>query len=146
MKQLAAITVLLIIAFGGNAAASTPTAEFATCLTDSLDGKERKALARWIFFGMGAHPEISKYLNADEETIDSTDRMVAGLLMRLLTEDCPQQFKAASASDPQAITKAFETVGQVAMVELTANEAVMAALSAYGQYVDDAALHQASTP
>ena len=39
--------------------ANTETAIFANCLVDALNGKERKQLAKWIFFGIAAHPTIS---------------------------------------------------------------------------------------
>ena len=112
------------------------TAEFGRCLVDALNGKERKTLARWIYFAMAAHPEIEQFSNISQSDKNATDRFVGGLITRLLTENCATEFKVAQKSDPQAVEKAFELVGQVAMQELMNNDSVMTAITSYAQYAD----------
>ena len=44
-------------------------ADLSTCVADNTSGKQRKDLARWVFFAMAAHPDFAAYatpeLNAD---------------------------------------------------------------------------------
>ena len=85
---------------------------------------------------MGAHPEIKSYMNSTVNIIQESDEYVGNLITKILTEDCPEELHAASKSDPLAIQKAFELVGQVAMQELMSNPDAMKALTNYAQYTD----------
>jgi len=116
--------------------AESPTDRFAVCMADNLNGKERKNLAKWIFFSIAAHPEIKPYSRASRQNVEESDQYVGKLITRLLTADCPGELKSASASDPLALQKAFEMVGQVAMQELMTNQEVMKTLTNYAQYAD----------
>ena len=126
------------IAFGLPAAAQSPADVFANCMIDTLNGKQRKNLAKWIFLSMSAHPEIKPYANASASDIDQSDRYIGRLITRLLTVDCPNELRAAAKSDPQAVEKAFQLVGKIAMQELTTNQATMRALTNYIRYADQA--------
>ncbi len=138
MQQILRILLLglsLIMAIPA-AQAATPTQELGRCLVDTLNGKERKGLAKWIFFSMAAHPEIAGYANATPAVIEQSDRYVGGLITRLLTDDCPNELRLAHGANPQAIEQAFELVGQVAMQELMNNPAVMRTLTNYSKFAD----------
>ncbi len=39
------------------------TMALTTCFVDSLNGKERKQLATWIYFAVAAHPEMKPFSN-----------------------------------------------------------------------------------
>jgi len=130
------LVLSLVVGAGAPAMAATPTDTLSTCLVDTLNGKERKILAKWIFFAIAAHPEISSFSSATTPDTDATDKFVGALVTRLLTTDCPEEFKAANESDPMALAKAFEMVGRVAMQELMANDAVKKALTNYSKYAD----------
>lgn len=126
----------------GSALVTTPsyaqsaTDEFATCLTDSLSGKERKDLASWIFFAMAAHPGIEQYSNITPEAREQQDKTIGALITRLVAENCPAELVKAQAENPEALRMAFEMVGKVAMQELMSNEKVSAAIAAYAKYAD----------
>ncbi len=112
------------------------TQVFATCMADSLNGKERKELAKWIFLSMTVHPSLKEYSTASVEDRDTSDRYVAKLITRLITENCPTELRAASKTDPLAIQKGFEFVGQVAMQEIMSNQETLEALTGYAAYLD----------
>lgn len=57
--------------------ASQEAQQLAVCLTDSLNGKERKNLAKWIYLGMSTHSIIKPFSNVTEQDIDDTNRYVA---------------------------------------------------------------------
>lgn len=114
---------------------------FGGCLVDALTGKERKQLAQWIYFGIAAHPEMASYSRVNSEDRSTSDKVVALLVMRLLTEDCAAEFAAAQQSDPLAVQKAFELVGRVAMMELMNDQAVASALSTYAEHLDQSRIN-----
>ena len=110
--------------------------DLGTCMIDSLNGKERKDLGKWMFFAMAAHPSIHDYSNISAKDIDESDKHIGGLVTRLLVDDCKAELSIALKEDPIAIQKAFEIVGRVAMQELMANEVVVRAITNYSKYAD----------
>ncbi len=118
-------------------AAVADVAAFTTCLTDSLNGKERKLLARWVYFAMAAHPELLPFATVPDSARQTSDQEVARLVTRLLAEDCAQPFRVAQNQNPQALQQAFAIMGEVAMQELMANQKVEASISNYGRYLDE---------
>jgi len=135
-KIIKIITITLGLVIAAPAQASSPTNALSSCLVDTLNGKERKSLAKWIFFSIAAHPEINTYSSASIKDINKSDQYVGKLITRILTIDCPKELKTANNADPLAIQKAFEVVGQVAMQELMANENVMKTITNYAKYTD----------
>ncbi len=106
------------------------------CMIDSLDGKERKLLAKWVFFAMAEHPEIKVFANVTGDDRDVSDIAVGKLMTRLLASDCAVELSQAYQADPAAVEKAFELVGQVAMRELMADDDVSRAIVNYANYAD----------
>ena len=137
MKNIIKVLVLFMgLVIGAPALAETPTNVFARCMVDTLNGKERKNLAKWIFFSIAAHPEIKSYSSATQKDVESSDKFVGKLITRLLADDCPNELKKANKSDPRAVEKGFELVGKVAMQELMTNQNVMKTLVNYARYAD----------
>jgi|ETNmetMinimDraft_26_1059896.scaffolds.fasta_scaffold26824_1 hypothetical protein len=128
------VSTICLVSFP--ATATNDTHIFATCLTDSLNGKERKLLAKWIFAAMAAHPEIIELSSVSADTKNQIDQSVGILITRLLTLDCREELVGALAQDPLAIENAFRVVGEVAMVELYSDKSVTSSLTNYIQYVD----------
>ena len=124
------------------ALASSPTEAFANCMVDNLNGKERKNLAKWIFFAIAAHPEIKSYSNVISKDIKESDKYVGKLITRLLVANCPNELKKANKSNPLAAQQGFELVGRVAMQELMTNQAVTKAITNYIQYADQEKLNK----
>jgi hypothetical protein len=146
--------VLLAVAFATLFAASapvkaatTPVEAVQTCLSDSTSGKDRKLLARWIFFAMAAHPELKSLSAASAKAQEDTSRDFAALVTRLMTVDCKAQMRALFAGngdDASAGMKvAFSHLGQVAMRELMDNKDVEATISQFAQFIDEKQLKSA---
>jgi len=68
-------------------------------MTDSLNGKERKELGKWIFLGMSAHPEISNLSNVSGAIRDGSDQYIGNLITRLLAEDCMVEARMAMKNE-----------------------------------------------
>lgn len=138
MKSIIKVIVLTIGVFITTPVFSgSPAGELGGCLVESLNGKERKELAKWIFFAMAAHPEMKSYSNVSDKDTKETDEFVGKLITRLLAENCPRDLQKAYSADPLAIQKAFELVGKVAMRELMTDQNVTKSISSYARYVDE---------
>ncbi|MFO6421697.1 hypothetical protein ACLBKS_15985 [Hylemonella sp. W303a] len=125
-------------------AQATSDISLPNCLADNTSGKDRKDLARWVFFAMGVHPEIKQYLASGAVNAkDEADKAMAGLLTRLMTESCSTQVKAAfKQGGPIAIQSAFQTLGQLAMQELMTDVQVTVSMGAFQNYIDREKLNE----
>lgn len=144
MKNLRRFGLLPLALALGLAAAPLAQAQvqgesLAKCLADNTTGKDRKDLARWIFVAMASHPEIRDLASASEEAADQASRSMGALVTRLLAESCPREVQAVARGEgPMAMRRAFETLGQLAMMELTSNKDVAASITKFERYVDRA--------
>lgn len=118
------------------------SAKFSTCLVDSLNGKERKLLARWMYFIMATHPEMRKFANISAKERITTDKEIGKLVTRLLTKDCSEELIIAQKSGVLILEKAFEKVGEVAMMELMNNENVTNASQNFANYANTEAINK----
>ncbi len=125
-------------------AAQTPAESLSRCLGENTSGKERKELARWVFFAMAAHPEIKEYATASApQAAEQSHRFMANTVMRLLTESCAPQTRAAfKEGGSMAIQIAFQTLGQLAMQELMTDRAVLGNMAAFEKHLDQNKLNQ----
>lgn len=138
MKKVIFIITLLASTLISTSAISSPaSAALGSCMVDSLNGKEKKRLAQWIYFAMSLHPEIKIYSNITDNMQDDTNKYIGNLITRLLTEDCEMEAKIVLKKESTAaLSRAFELVGKVAMQELMADKNVSSSISAYAKYLD----------
>jgi hypothetical protein len=141
MKSTASIYAALVISAGcvtTSSAVAGPAADsLGVCLSDSTTGKERKDLARWVYIGMSAHPDIQGLSIINDSQREGSDRVIASLVTRLLTENCRAQAKLALEKEGAAsFEAAFSSLGRVAMRELMSNQRVNAAFENYAKYLD----------
>lgn len=135
---LAALAAALLLSPLGASAQTAPPDALSRCFADSTTGKDRKDLARWVFLAMAVHPEIKQYSSPDAaKAADDTDKMMANMVTRLLTESCAQQTQTAfKQGGPAAVQSAFQLLGQLAMQELMSDPKVAASMSSFQKYVD----------
>lgn len=138
------VAVLALLALVALPVQAGPAADVvATCLADNTSGKDRKDLARWIFVAMAAHPEIREMANVPPASGEATAQAVGQLVTRLVTDTCAREFKALVKSEgPQAMAKAFETLGALAMQELLSNRDVTTSIGSFERYIDRVKLAQ----
>ena len=136
MKKFVVLLIIMSFLAMFSLPAIADTQTLGTCLVDSLTGKERKQLAKWIYFAIAAHPEMVSFSNITNDDRIETDKHIGDLVTRLLVEDCASEVKVARKTDPLALQKAFELVGKVAMQELMNNQSVKTAISNYVKYAD----------
>jgi hypothetical protein len=144
--MLRVLIIAAILAVSVSAYAQQPPDPLTTCLADSTSGKDRKDLAKWLFFAMAAHSEIRQYTGANAATAaDESSRTVATMVVRLLTEACVRETRAVikSGQGAEALELAFGSLGKLAMQELMSDKSVQESMNSYLRYVDATRLMQA---
>ncbi|TAK90727.1 MAG: hypothetical protein EPO06_07410 [Burkholderiaceae bacterium] len=139
------LIIAIIVSFAiSPAMAGTYTDALQTCFAENTTGKDRKEMARWVFIGMAAHPEIKRLSNASDNDREQADRNLANLFTRLLTETCRAEAKAATKYEgEQAFKAAFGSLGQLAMQEIMTDQGVTNSMSAFARYLDKKKLSEA---
>lgn len=142
--MLRLILVAILMQIPGIALADS-TAALSSCVTDSTSGKQRKELARWIFLGMSAHPDLKPYTSSEADSArEMADKSTASLFELLITDQCATEANAAFNEHGTAgLEVAFEALGRLAMLELMSNEEAKAALGAFERYIDTSKIHAA---
>lgn len=136
-KYIKFSALFLCFLFPGLVHAGQEAQQFSLCLSDSMSGKERKHLAKWIFLGMSVHSTLKPYANVPESDMDASNKYIGKLITRLITEDCPDQAKAAyKVLGASAFEQAFKVAGEVAMQEIMMEPGVGQALGAFEKYLD----------
>ena len=135
LSTLAAVACASLIT--PSAIAGPATDALSACLADNTTGKDRKEMARWVFVGMSAHPEIQSLANVTQADRDAFDQKMAVMVTKLITENCATQVKLAREKEgSNALKDAFEIIGKLAMQELMSNPNVNTAFSSFTKYVD----------
>lgn len=135
--MLRILIVAIFVQIPALALANTPAA-LSSCVADNTSGKQRKELARWIFFAMASHPELKQYASPEvAASREPSDRTVAGLFEHLITEQCAGEANAAFTEHGTAgLQVAFEELGRLAMLELMSNPDTTASMSTFEKYLD----------
>jgi hypothetical protein len=131
--RLRAVSALSILLFLSNAAFAGPyTDDLSKCLVASTTQADRVALARWIFISFAAHPSVAPISSVKPADIESANAEIGSLFMKLLTDSCREKTKMAIKYEgPAAIQFSFQTLGQVAGMELASNASVQARMWAF---------------
>jgi hypothetical protein len=140
------LIVAVMLAIPTLAQAQGPVNALKTCVTDNTSGRDRKDLAKWVFFAMAAHPEMKPYADAKvAAAVDESSQKMAALVTRLLTESCVNEVRAVmkTGQGSQALRFAFESLGQLAMQELMADKTVQDTMGLFQRYVDQTRLKEA---
>ena len=149
MRKLVIAVAAVAVGSGlpsSSAVAGPTTDALSACLADNTTGRDRKELARWVFFGMASHPEMRSLSNVTQADRDGLDRAMASTVMRLVTENCRAEGRSALNKDGNAAFEAaFATIGKLAMQELMSNPDVNTSFSRYTRYIDQKKLSSALT-
>lgn len=132
------IAALVLTSLFSAAAVAGPYAdELGKCLVESTSQRDRVDLVRWMFSAAALHPAVKPISSVTEEQLDDASRATAGLFMRLLTESCREETKAALQYEgTSTIETAFSVLGQVAGREMFSSPEVAAGLAVLEKYVD----------
>ncbi len=143
--MLRLLIVAVILSVPTLAQAQEPVDALKKCVADNTSGKDRKDLAKWVFFAMAAHPEIRQYADAKvAAAADESSKTMAALTTRLLTDSCVNEVRAVmkTGQGHQALFLAFDTLGRLAMQELMADKTVQDVMGSFARYVDQTRLNE----
>jgi len=130
----------LVAAFAGSAAqAGVYTDDLTKCLVKRTTDADRTAFTAWIFSAMSVHPAVRSYSRITDAQRDAMSKEAAGLLQRLMTEDCrTETVTAVKYEGPSAIEASFNVLGQVAMRDLMSDPDVNKGLEQLAGHMDTA--------
>lgn len=141
-RTLASIATTLLIPCMSFAAPASE--ELGRCLADNTSGKDRKDLAKWIFVGMSAHPDMRAIAVVDPKSVEASQRKVAELVTRLIGTSCTSEMRAVVKTEGANGARAgFEHLGKMAMQELMGNAEVNATIGGFERYLDQSKLEPA---
>lgn len=111
--------------------------DLSRCLVKSTTPEDQVAFMVWMFSALGAHPAVKGYTTFTDEQRDAASAKAAGLMQRLMIEDCRKETVAGIRYEGQtAVLSAFNVFGQAAVRDLMTDPAVTKSLEALGEHID----------
>lgn len=134
-RTLAILAAALLIPC--TAFASPLTDTLGKCLADNTTGRDRIDLAKWIFLGMAAHPDMKAFATTSPNSVEVAQKSVAGLFTKLIGTSCANEMRdVVKAEGPDGARIAFEYLGKMAMQELMGNQQVNATIQGFARFVN----------
>lgn len=128
----------------GVADAGPYTDDLSRCLVASTNEQDKVQLVEWIFFSLSLNPKISPYADISPSQRELTDRNLARLFEKLVTDACATQTRqAVQYEGAVALSESFKLLGQVAAQEIFRDPAVTAGTSRFTEYLDEERINQA---
>lgn len=145
--KLKIIAIMLVAACSFPAYAQSGTDALGACLADSTTGKDRKDLAKWVFVGMGTHPEIQKIAKPSDADVEVIQQRMGALVTRLMADDCAKEMRTVvQQSGTEGVKVAFEYLGRFAMQELMTNQEVATSMGRFERYIDKSKVEKSIKP
>ncbi len=111
--------------------------DLSKCLVNASSPEDKQGLVQWIFFAIALNPNTEPYAKVTPEQRTQTDKRMAQLLEKLLTESCVKEAKLAIQYEGNAaLQEAFGVLGRVATTEIFNNPQVSAGADKFVQYLD----------
>ena len=140
-RTTAVLAVALALSAAGAARAGPYADELSKCLAGKMSDAEHTQLAVWLFEEMSANPTLKPMTNVSDAQRTDARKAVAGVVQRLLIEDCRPQAAAALKNEGGGVAmRSFWGVAQDSIGSLARDPAVLANMQQIGQYFDTAKL------
>ena len=138
MKYAITALALGLSLLAPSARASETSDRLSRCLVDSATQDDRRALVRWVFSAMAAHPDLEGLAAIDDGRRKELDETAAAVFERLIAKDCTAQARESIVRDgSEGFSSAFETLGELAMGGVVDNKQVQAGMERLGGYIDE---------
>ena len=138
-RTTAALALALALALGGAAHAGPYADDVSKCLAAKMNDGDRASLAIWLFEEMSANPAVKSMTSVTEGQRAEARKAVAGLVQRLVTEDCRTQAAAALRNEGAGVLlPPFWEQAQASIGSLARDPTVLANMQQIGQYLDTA--------
>ena len=134
MKILLTLFVLL---FSFNVNSGTYEDRFTACMLDNTSDRDKVILVKWLFILLAEHPNLNNDFPVSENDKVAADMAVADYISYLIGQRCLEETKNVIKYEGEdAFLRAFEYLGEVAVMLLIQDEDVNRGFERYIQYVD----------
>jgi len=118
--------------------------DLSKCLVGSSSAEEKQNLVQWMFFAIALNPNAAPFANITAEQREGSDKNMARLFERMLTDACLTEAKKAMKYEGEgALGQSFKLLGEVAAGEIFANPAVSAGVETFTKHLDGARIGKA---
>jgi hypothetical protein len=144
MKYAMALVLATCTLLSTQARAGEAGDALSRCLSDSTTADDRRALVRWIFSAIAAHPDLKEFTTIDDARREQIESESVAVFERLIVEDCTAQTKRALAQEgAEGFQAAFKTLGELAMGGVVEDAQVQASMAQLGERLDKQRILQA---
>jgi len=149
MNRILKIIITFVVIFFGifsnqTAYAGVYTDDLTKCIVESTTTEDRVQFVKWLYFAISKHPIVKSISSVDESQFDASNKKIANLIMKLMTESCKEKAaKALKYEGIASIEQSFQVFGQIAGQEIFTNPDVAATMSSFEKYLDSNKLKEA---
>ena len=111
--------------------------KFSNCLIQNTTDRDKIILVRWLFTVIAEHSALSTEFKVTKDQKIKNDRAAADYVEYILGSVCLVETKnVLNYEGEEGFLKAFENIGELAMLTLMEDKKVMFAMERYTQYLD----------
>jgi hypothetical protein len=144
MKNVLATAALGLCLLAPAAHAGEAGDALSKCLAESATVDDRRALVRWIFSAIAAHPDLKEFATIETARREQMETASAAVFERLIAQDCTAQTRTALMQEgTEGFQAAFKTLGELAMGGVVEDAQVQAGMARLGERIDTQRLLQA---
>ena len=138
VARLPAFALVLFAFLAAPRASAGPyTDALGKCFVDKTTTADRTVLVQWMVAMMTLHPDVENLSRVTPEVRTQITKKTAGILQRLLTEDCATQAREAFTYEGRSTFEAAgNMLGQVAARELFMHPKVKEGPKELAKYID----------
>jgi hypothetical protein len=137
MRPAMAVAALCLCMLAPRAYAGEASTALSQCLTTSVSQGDRRALVRWIFSAIAAHPDVAGLAAINAGQREELEKAGAEVFERLIAQDCTSQSRSVLVSEgADGFSAAFKTLGEVAMGGVVEDVQVKTAMAHLGEQLD----------
>ena len=126
-----------------NALAGEHQDKLAQCLAKSTTQQDRNELVQWIFVAMSSHPLTSEFATIPAQKRKEITTRATRVFEKLMTDSCGlETLNTTKYEGTEAIGKAFETLGGIAMEGLMQHPDVEKAVMDMASGIDESKFDQ----
>ena len=131
------LILFFLFGFINSSFADSYSNKFANCLTQNTTERDKVILVRWVFSAVAQHSALETEFQISKEKINSYEIAVADYMQYVLGTICYEETKnVLNYEGEEAFLKAFELLGEVAMVSMIEDPNVANALENYIEHID----------
>jgi len=134
MKKL---IFFIILFFSTSTHAGEFSNKFSSCLAQNTTERDRIILVRWLFTVIAEHSSLTSEFEISKDQKIKNDRAAADYVEYILGSVCLKETQnVLKYEGEEGFLKAFENIGELAMLTIMEDKKVLSAMERYTQYLD----------